>query len=57
MQKERIKFKPLLLLMEEIRLTRWYVKYPIMLQWFTTIPGGDRRISEPSTVVTFLKVT
>ena len=26
------------------------VFYPMILQGFSTIPGGDRRISEPSTV-------
>ena len=30
--------------------TSWYGKYPIIFQGFSTIPSGDRRISEPLTV-------
>ena len=36
--------------MEEIQLTSWYGKYPMIYRVFIYIAGGDRRISEPSTV-------
>ena len=36
----------------EIRLTSWYGKDPIIYR-VVWIPGGDRRISEPSTVSTW----
>ena len=39
-----------LALMEEIRLTRWYVAYPIIYKVLYT-PGGDRRLSSINSIV------
>ena len=40
----------MILLMEEILHQLRLVVYPIFLQGLEHIPGGDRQISEPSTV-------
>ena len=37
--------------MEEIRLTSWYGKYPIIFQGFIYIPVGGKNISKKSSTL------